>query len=95
MTVEASGIIARKLTLERKPGNMLPVVADAIQILGVFHFHLDLSALKPGEDYAHRAKVCPESEARFCTLCIGLPHISGNIFRPRETFTQIWGKESW
>ena len=73
MTDEAGGIIARKLTLERKPCDVFPVIADAIQILRVFRFHLDLSVLKPGEDYAHRAKVCPESEARFCTPCINVP----------------------
>ena len=67
-TVEAGGIVARKLALEREPGNMLPVVADAIQILRVFRFHLDLSALKPGEDYAHRAKVCPISRATYSDL---------------------------
>jgi len=32
-TVEAGGIVARKLALEREPGDMLPIIADAIRYI--------------------------------------------------------------
>ena len=39
-------------------------------------------ALNLGHVYAHRAEVCPESEARLCPLCISMNWIQGKILPP-------------
>ena len=39
-------------------------------------------ALNLGHVYAHRAEVCPESEARLCHLCISMNRIQGKVLPP-------------
>ena len=39
-------------------------------------------ALNLGHVYAHRAEVCPESEARLCPLCISMNRIQGKVYPP-------------
>ena len=41
--------------------------------------------------YAHRAEVCPESEARFYPLCISMNWIQGKVLPPGDGLPEISG----
>ena len=49
------------------------------------------SALNLGHVYAHRAEVCPESEARFYPLCISMNWIQGKVLPPGDGLPEISG----
>ena len=49
------------------------------------------SALNLGHVYAHRAELCPESEARFYPLCISMNWIQGKVLPPGDGLPEISG----
>ena len=49
------------------------------------------SALNLRHVYAHRAEVCPESEARFYPLCISMNWIQGKVFHSWDGLPEISG----
>jgi hypothetical protein len=57
------------------------------------------SALNLGHVYAHHAKICPESEAHFCTPCNVMPRIWGWFFHFWNGFSdvqrQIMKSQKW
>ena len=44
------------------------------------------SALNLRQGYAPRAEICPESQARLCTLGRNMPQISGTFMHPGQKY---------
>jgi hypothetical protein len=46
-------------------------------------------ALNLGHVYAHRAEVCPESQAHLCTLCRSMNRIQDKVSPPEDGLPEI------